>query len=217
MLHHVDTQYAELKARLEAKQKESSTKMNKQKAVFEQKLKEQEEGNRMVVAETTKIKEEIEGLKKGNDALRTKSKELQEDNHEMRMELHALQEELGTAHDFAVTSLKSTDDSKAKDLVVLEISRSKPHRHHVFVQVEHDDDEDDKDRDDDKDDDEDDAGVSLLQDDEQVEPEEAEAVQAEAPVEVPSADKDPTDILSALSTGVERFEREEQAQEDKIK
>lgn len=109
-----------LQAQVQAAEKEKAQKMAKQKASFEAKLKAQELGNRALVSQNQQTSQQIEVLKKGNAELRTQSQALESTNAVMRDELSALQGRLGTAQGYVAKALQKTDDSGAKDLLVLE-------------------------------------------------------------------------------------------------
>merc|ERR1712107_372334 len=98
----------------------------------------------------------------GNQQLRKHAKELAEGNKMMRTELRTLQTKFGEGKDFIAESLKETDDSKAKELMVLKTST---HRKHPVADIEVEkstkrDDDDEEDKDDD--DDDSDEGESFL-------------------------------------------------------
>merc|ERR1712014_362341 len=73
------------------------------------------------------------GLKKENQQLRKHAKELAEGNKMMRTKLRTLQTKFGEGKDFIAESLKETDDSKAKELMVLKTST---HRKHPVADIE---------------------------------------------------------------------------------
>mmetsp|Transcript_100033 Transcript_100033/g.173611 ORF Transcript_100033/g.173611 Transcript_100033/m.173611 type:complete len:435 (+) Transcript_100033:83-1387(+) len=128
-LKNVNSKAKFLESRVVQAQTESETRMAKQKAAFERKLKAQEQGNRAVIAESANISAAISKLKKENDALRLHAKELQDTNRVMRTELHALETRLSAARDFAGHSLVTTDDSKASELNVLQVQGHLRHKH----------------------------------------------------------------------------------------
>eukprot|EP00747_Dinoflagellata_sp_TGD_P162117 gnl/TRDRNA2_/TRDRNA2_179355_c0_seq1.p1 gnl/TRDRNA2_/TRDRNA2_179355_c0~~gnl/TRDRNA2_/TRDRNA2_179355_c0_seq1.p1 ORF type:complete len:435 (+),score=160.96 gnl/TRDRNA2_/TRDRNA2_179355_c0_seq1:122-1426(+) len=138
-LKAINSQASMLEAKILAAQMADQQKMAKQKAVFEERLKEQEQANRDVIAKNEHISKEIADLKRGNDGLRKKAKELEDGNHLARTELKELQNKLGSAKDFVASSMKSTDDSKAKELQVLTQDAKTGHHgrhHHVLAQIE---------------------------------------------------------------------------------
>lgn len=167
-LKSVNSQASGLEARVVQAQMQSETKMAKQKAAFEEKLKQQEQGNQAVITANANITAEIKTLKSGNAALKKRAHEVEENNKLMRGELKTLQARLGVAKDFVAKSLTSTDDSKSSLLQVLKGGRK---HHRSFVETasstkKDDDDDDDNDNDDEgedeEDDDNDDEGTSLL-------------------------------------------------------
>lgn len=171
-LKSVNSQASVLEARMVQAQMLSEGKMAKQKAAFEQKLKEQETQNRRVIEANANITTEIQHLQQSNDALRKHAREIQETNHVMRSELHTLQARLGVAKDFTTKSLTSTDDSKSIMLQVLKSGARQ--RHGALVETssrrgrDDEDDEEDSsansDEEGDKEDsDEEDEGTSFLQ------------------------------------------------------
>lgn len=175
-LKSVSSQASGLEARVVQAQMQSESKMAKQKAAFEEKLKQQEESNQAVIDVNSNITSDIQNLKDKNAAIKKHAKEIEETNKVMRSELKTLQSHLGVAKDFTAKSLTSTDDSKSSLLQVLKGKGSRRH-HKALVETasrtkrKDDDDEDDDDssddseESDDKDDDSDDdeeEGTSLL-------------------------------------------------------
>jgi hypothetical protein len=182
-LKSVNSQASSLEARVVQAQMQSEAKMAKQKAAFEEKLKQQEQGNQAVITANANISAEIKDLKSGNAALKKHAREIEETNKLMRSELHTLESRLGVAKDFTSKSLTATDDSKNSLLQVLKGGRK---HHHAFVETSSktqshagandDDDEDDDDKEDsdetsddkddddkdDKDDDEEEGTTSFL-------------------------------------------------------
>jgi len=154
-------------------------KMTKTKAQLENKLRKQEEENRAIIAENGRISTNITSLKSRNEKLRAQAKDLQDENHLMRTELHTLEEKIGMAKEFIASSLKSTDDHGAHDLDVLG-GNSKPapeaqeaplrkRQRHGFIQIVSADSDDDSNSEEgiaadgaDGGDDSNDAGLSLL-------------------------------------------------------
>lgn len=164
-LKAVSSQASSLEARVVQAQMASEAKMAKQKAAFDEKLKQQEESNRQVINANSNISAEIKGLKDSNAALKKHSKEIEHSNKDMRAELRTLESHLGLAKDFTSKSLTSTDDSKNSLLQVLHSgSHGGSHFGHHRALVEtassskrkHDDDQDDEDNSDDADDNSDD-------------------------------------------------------------
>lgn len=166
----VNARASSLEARVVQAQMQSESKMAKQKAAFEEKLKQQEEGNQAVITANANITSEIKSLQNSNAALKKHGKEVEATNKLMRSELKTLQQRLGVAKEFTAKSLTATDDSKNSLLQVLK--GGKRHRHalmetasstHREVDDDDEDSESSDDSDDSKDDDEDDEeGTSLL-------------------------------------------------------
>jgi len=161
-LKAVNAQASSLEARVVQAQMISESKMAKQKAAFDEKLKQQENGNRQVIAQNSNITNEIKNLKDSNAALKKHSKEVEKSNKNMRAELTSLQAHLGTAKEFTAKSLTSTDDSKNSMLQILHGNSKFNHHHRALVETassskrKHSDDDDDEDSSDDSDDDSDD-------------------------------------------------------------
>jgi len=164
-LKAVNAQASSLEARVVQAQMASEAKMAKQKAAFDEKLKQQEESNRQVINANGNISAEIKNLKGSNAALKKHSKEIERSNKDMRSELRTLESHLGIAKDFTAKSLTNTDDSKNSLLQVLHSGSrggSRFGHHHALVETassskrKHDDDEDDEDNADDADDSSDD-------------------------------------------------------------
>merc|ERR1719502_2288150 len=96
-LKSVSNQASGLEARVVQAQMQSEAKMAKQKAAFEEKLKQQEQGNQAVITANDKISAEIKELKGNNAALRKHAKEIGENNKLMRSELKTLEAHLSVA------------------------------------------------------------------------------------------------------------------------
>lgn len=172
-LKSVNSQTSSLEARVVQAQMQSEAKMAKQKAAFEEKLKQQEQGNQAVITANDKISAEIKELKGNNAGLRKHAHEIGENNKLMRSELKTLEARLGVAEDFTGKSLTNTDDSKS---ALLQVLRGGRHGHKSsFVETtsktkrdEDDDDEDDDesdesgDKDEEQDDDDDEGSTSFL-------------------------------------------------------
>eukprot|EP00747_Dinoflagellata_sp_TGD_P029356 gnl/TRDRNA2_/TRDRNA2_133860_c0_seq2.p1 gnl/TRDRNA2_/TRDRNA2_133860_c0~~gnl/TRDRNA2_/TRDRNA2_133860_c0_seq2.p1 ORF type:complete len:436 (+),score=134.20 gnl/TRDRNA2_/TRDRNA2_133860_c0_seq2:53-1360(+) len=246
-LKAINEQAAALEAKTLQAQMADSQRMAKQKAVFEQRLRQQEQANLVVVAENKEVEKEIATLKKDNEGLRKHSRELQESNALARKELKSLQKSLALVTEFAKDSLVKTDDAKAKELVVLQQSKGKGRRahRHILAQMEsmdteepadsddlaaHSDDEQDDDQDqetaqEDEDtngDDEEDVAASLLQldsSDNQISALETVAANAMG-TDLGSPTEppaDPTGILKTLASGVANLAAQEKQSETKLK
>jgi len=246
-LKSLNSEASMLEARVVQAQMESEAKMGKQKAAFEQKLKAQEWTNRAVLSMNANISVAIDSLRQGNKALIQHAGELQEGNRFMRVELRNLESKLGVARDFVNTSLTSTDDSKSKDLVVLEKTTSLRHRvrrRHAIAEVAQDntksdqgddsaqgkEEEADAGSDDDQRDDEEMVSFVALSSRTQrrmnAEAESFEAALAEIENAAPGMDlltsapkntTDPADVLEVLSKGVSNLARQEKDSQQKLK
>jgi len=219
--------------------------MARQKAAFEEKLKQQEENNRMVINTNENISAEISQLQADNAALRKNAHDVEEASRLMRIELHALQSRLGVAKEFAVHSLKSTDDSKNSLLEVLKVGGSH-HHHNALVETssnkrgvddsgdeDGDDTTDDSDSDNSDDEGDSDEAESFLSVSMQVHHissdtsanyeaainEFESAVTPIAPVLDTSAtsSSDPDDLLTVLSTEVANLAKQEKESEKTLK
>lgn len=149
-LKTVSTQASSLQARVVQAQMQSESKMAKQKAAFEEKLKQQEEKNRLVILANSNISSEISGLTQSNADLRKQAHEIEQNNHVMRLELHELQARLGVAKDFTAKSLTSTDDRKNALLQVLHHNKDARVVAKISSKAQKDDDDEDDDSDDDQ-------------------------------------------------------------------
>eukprot|EP00929_Paragymnodinium_shiwhaense_P001018 TRINITY_DN101235_c0_g1_i1.p1 TRINITY_DN101235_c0_g1~~TRINITY_DN101235_c0_g1_i1.p1 ORF type:complete len:478 (+),score=203.00 TRINITY_DN101235_c0_g1_i1:62-1495(+) len=113
-----------LEARIAQSQMENEAKLTRQKAIFEEKLKAQEESNHEVMDVNANISAQIKKLKNGNANLRKKAKDLQEGNRLKQSELQTLKSKLQLAESFISESMQVTDDEHAKDLNVLQSTAS---------------------------------------------------------------------------------------------
>jgi ABC-type Zn2+ transport system substrate-binding protein/surface adhesin len=224
-LKSISSQANTLEARVMQVQTENEAKMARQKSVFDRRLKAQEEANRDVVSENKQISKDISEINTHNVALRKHAKELQVDNRLLRIELQTFQTKLGVSRDFVATALASTDDSKAKDLLILKEAKKEDHEDR-----EEDDDSDDRDedgdnsgKDDDDDDDGDDAGPSFLalasrtQKSAEADVQDAQLDDFEGDGEKKPKTLNPNDLLKVLQKGVENLAVEEKEGEAKLK
>lgn len=241
-LKSVNSQASGLEARVVQAQMQSESKMAKQKAAFEEKLKQQEVGNQAVIKANAGITAEIKGLQHNNAALKKHAKEIEALNKVMRSELRTLEGRLGAAKDFTTKSLATTDDSKNSLLQVLKGGR-KNRRHHALVETSSktrreaadDDDDDDSEEADDKDDDEEDdeEGTSFLSLASKVRREDGtssfEAAMSDLESAVPSGPvnsldnmanvpaSDPSDLLAVLVKDVANLAQQEKQSEKSLK
>jgi len=119
-LSGISQQAQKLQQQMLEVQQENAARMKKQKAVFDRKLQEQEEKNRIVVKENAKIAQNIMNMKKQNQDLLEHAFSLQKGNSLRHGELKMLQEQITAAQNFLKDSLAQTDDSKATELEVLD-------------------------------------------------------------------------------------------------
>jgi len=132
-LQNINAQARVLEARVVQTQMENEAKMARQKAVFEQKLKSQEDRNRALQAGNVKISGEIDTLRANISALRNRAKDLQEENDVRRREMTAISGRLIRANAFLLNSLKATDDKEAPELGVLRGKKPAVHAAHRKV------------------------------------------------------------------------------------
>lgn len=100
-------------------QQENAARMQKQKAVFDRKLKEQEQKNMEQVKENAIIAKNIMKTKQENEELLKHAQNLEKGNSLRHGELRMLQDQLVAAQTFLKETLSQTDDSKATDLEVM--------------------------------------------------------------------------------------------------
>lgn len=219
-LKGISEQAITLETRVSQLQKENMAKMSRQKSVFDRRLETQEEGSREVEAENAQITKEIAQLKEENNAVRKHAKDLQVDNRLMRIELQQLQAKLGVSRDFVANSLTVTDDSKAKDLLILK-TKDKDDKTTDEDSHDQDDDDDREDSDDkggDDDDDGDDDAPSLLSVASRTRRAEGDdAVDLDAGDAPKPEIMNPKDLLKVLQKGVENLATEEKEGEAKLK
>eukprot|EP00439_Symbiodinium_sp_Y106_P004209 s1205_g1.t1 len=115
----ISTQAQRLQAQMLQVQQENAARMQRQKAVFDRKLKEQEQKNLKVVKENALIAKNIMDTKKANEDLLHHAQSMQKGNALRHSELKMLQDQLAAAQKFLTESVEQTDDTKAKDLDVL--------------------------------------------------------------------------------------------------
>lgn len=119
----IEAEVTKIQARVRNLETRDQSRLAQKKAEFEANLKSQEEETRSVIAHNSQIAARIGALKKQNEALRQSAKSLKDGNHEMREELRSVAAKIGVSGDFVQTSLKVTDDKKAKALAVLSAGR----------------------------------------------------------------------------------------------
>lgn len=85
----------------------SEAKIERQRALFDSKLKQQEQSSVEAIAENGKISKQIQTLKNANAAMANKNKALKATNHVMEMELKIMNKKLHSAGDFALKNAAS--------------------------------------------------------------------------------------------------------------
>lgn len=100
-------------------QQENAARMQKQKAVFDRKLKEQEEKNLQQAKENAIIAKNIMKMKHDNQEMLEHAQALEKGNSLRHGELKMLQDQLVAAQNFLKETLSQTDDSKAEELEVM--------------------------------------------------------------------------------------------------
>lgn len=242
-LQSMSTEASTLEKQLVQAQLANQATVARKKASFEHKLMLQEEDNRAIVAQNDMIAKENDALQASNAATRKRAKQLHDGNRLMRAELKVIQQKLGVARDFLTSSMKSTDDSKATSLLVLNTPKSKTHHELATSKLEDDDDNDDADTDDEKDDDDsaDDNDESFLalssqhvthakasklpanaaedsdDNDEEVAPSQQELDDDDTMVTTTHPPANPGRMLDMLEQGVAALEKQEKDSEARLK
>ena len=118
-LSGISAQAQRLQKQMLEVQQENAARMERQKAVFDRKLKEQEQKNLEVVKQNALLAKNIMETKKADEDLLRHAQSLQKGNAQRHNELKMLQDQLAAAQKFLTESVEQTDDSKAKELDVL--------------------------------------------------------------------------------------------------
>lgn len=118
-LSSISARASKLQQQMKGVQVKNAARLQRQKAVFDKKLKDQEEKNVKIVKENAKYAKEILNMKTENQARLKQARELQKDNALRQQQLKLLHEQLSTSQAFLANTMKVTDDSKAKELEVL--------------------------------------------------------------------------------------------------
>lgn len=116
----ISSRAKELEMKMLKMEKENSARLEKQKKIFDRKLKEQEEKNQLVGKENAKLAKSIMHLKKKNEEVVSASQQLKKAIGVRRTEMKSIQEQLLEASRFLTETLDSTDESQASELKVLE-------------------------------------------------------------------------------------------------
>lgn len=109
-----------LEARVVQTQMENEAKMARQRDVFEQKLKSQEDRARAVMAANQRLSREIAEIQANISTLQHQAQDVQAASEIMRSEMNILEDKLARGREFLLSSLKNLDDSRATQLAVLQ-------------------------------------------------------------------------------------------------
>eukprot|EP00440_Ansanella_granifera_P000352 gb/GFBE01000381.1/.p1 GENE.gb/GFBE01000381.1/~~gb/GFBE01000381.1/.p1 ORF type:complete len:343 (+),score=143.72 gb/GFBE01000381.1/:1-1029(+) len=187
-LSSISAEATKLQQKMMNVQKENAARMQRQKAVFDRKLKEQEDKNLEVVKANALIARQIMDMKKANEGLLKHAQSLQAGNNLRHSELEMLKTQLMGAEKFVSDSIVETDDSKAGDLEVMQADAN------ATANVAQ-------------------QGVSLLAVAETVEQEPV----AKEEVAAKAADDEPASLLTMLESGVQDMKKQGEASEAKLK
>eukprot|EP00930_Biecheleria_cincta_P064180 TRINITY_DN49730_c0_g1_i1.p1 TRINITY_DN49730_c0_g1~~TRINITY_DN49730_c0_g1_i1.p1 ORF type:complete len:355 (+),score=133.55 TRINITY_DN49730_c0_g1_i1:70-1134(+) len=99
----------QLQEKMMQAQKQSSLRLKKQKAIFDQKLKEQEEKNQVIVRANKAVAAKVMEASKANQEEHAKALRLKEEGQARRKQLYLLQEELHHMQHFLAESLALED------------------------------------------------------------------------------------------------------------
>ena len=132
-LSGISSQAQRLQEQMLQVQKENAGRLQRQKAVFDRKLREQEQKNLGVVKENAMIAKKIMSMKEQNQELLKHAQGLQKGNSLRHGELKMLKEQMSAAQKFLDDTVAQTDDTKAAELQVLANSSAPS-----FLQIEED-------------------------------------------------------------------------------
>lgn len=119
MLSSISAGAAKLQQQMSGAQAKNAARLQRQKTVFDAKLKEQEENNVVIVQENARLAKKILSLKAQNGAQLKESKALQKENAVRQQQLKLLKEQVSTSQAFLANTMKVVDDSKSAELEVL--------------------------------------------------------------------------------------------------
>jgi len=119
-LQSINEEAHDLEARVVKAQMENEAKMARQRAVFEQKLRSQEDRSRAVAAANRRLSGEIAAIQANISALQHQAQNVQSASEIMRSEMNILEGKMGRGRAFLHSSLKNLDDSKVPQLAVLQ-------------------------------------------------------------------------------------------------
>ena len=118
-LSGISSQAQRLQEQMLQVQKENAGRLQRQKAVFDRKLREQEQKNLGVVKENAMIAKKIMTMKQENQERLQHAQGLQRGNSLRHRELKMLQEQMSAAQKFLDDTVAQTDDGNASELQVL--------------------------------------------------------------------------------------------------
>jgi hypothetical protein len=211
----VNNEAAELQKKMLRVQQSNQERLQKRKAVFDHKLKEQEQQNKAVITENAQAAKKIMALKNSNQALYQHATKLQQSNEQRRVELQLYGEQLALVGKFVEESMASSDDSKATDLEVLSteaapksVSLLSVHKKQLHKVVKHPVHHQPADEDTDP--------LSFIELDSETYSEPAET-DADVPVPEVKEAVEPESLVEFLAKGVQKMQEEGKATEARLK
>jgi len=132
-LQNINEEARDLEARVVKAQMESEAKMARQRAVFEQKLKTQEDRSRAVIAANQHLSSVIAAIRANISDLQHQAEDVQSASEIMRNEMNILEGKMARGRDFLHSSLENLDDRRAPQLAVLQRLKTLhgPHAKHT--------------------------------------------------------------------------------------
>jgi hypothetical protein len=118
-LNSINSQASLVQKEMADIQQHNLARIERQRSVFDKKLKEQELKNKAELQSNSKIAKNIMLVKKSNEKLRNESLVLQQQNEARRQELQALGTQVNSLNKRIMDAFAASDDSKAADLEVL--------------------------------------------------------------------------------------------------
>jgi len=116
----ISSEAKELEAQMLKIEHENSLRLQREKAVFDRKLKEQEAKNQVVAKENADLAKAIMQLKKKNEGTFAKSRALREEISLRKSEVKNMQEQLTAVQQYLTDMLKDADEKKAPELHILD-------------------------------------------------------------------------------------------------
>eukprot|EP00930_Biecheleria_cincta_P036592 TRINITY_DN25080_c0_g2_i1.p1 TRINITY_DN25080_c0_g2~~TRINITY_DN25080_c0_g2_i1.p1 ORF type:complete len:340 (+),score=111.96 TRINITY_DN25080_c0_g2_i1:81-1100(+) len=179
----------QLQKRVMQAQKQRSLRLQKQKAVFDGKLQEQEEENQVVVRDNQALAHRLMDAKKSTHNLWQKAVGLQESGEQRRQQLVLLQEQVKRMEEFLAESLALEDQQLPEGDVLAEVS-AKPQAGSTS------------------------EGLSFLQEDELTDQETGNLLQTSTDAE---AEADPENLVSVLKHAVDDMKAQGKKSEHRLK